>query len=108
MIRYSSSTKCNEEFPVSDPGRSDHSPFYAGRGLCIGAGPGNTTTRSSSGEAASFFSLSENVEALTPMRPDTTEPYQTMCTIVNNTKYSLPLHKASLSEDANKMSPNQT
>ncbi|KAL3189123.1 hypothetical protein MRX96_003258 [Rhipicephalus microplus] len=48
----------------------------------------------------------EDMEALASIVPDTTEPHQTM--IVGNKMHSLPLHKAGLSEDANKISRNLT
>ncbi|KAL3188298.1 hypothetical protein MRX96_003623 [Rhipicephalus microplus] len=58
-------------------------------------------------EILSSRSLSfEDMEVLTSMVPDTTEPHQTM--IVGNKMHSLPLHKAGLSEDANKISRNLT
>ncbi|KAL3244803.1 hypothetical protein MRX96_047135 [Rhipicephalus microplus] len=51
-------------------------------------------------------SLSEDMEALTSIVPETTEPYQT--TIVGNKVSSLPFHKAGISKDANKISRNLT
>ncbi|KAL3225105.1 hypothetical protein MRX96_004687 [Rhipicephalus microplus] len=48
----------------------------------------------------------EDMKALTSIVPETTEPHQTM--IVGNEMHCLPLHKAGLSEDANKISHNLT
>ncbi|KAL3191003.1 hypothetical protein MRX96_019243 [Rhipicephalus microplus] len=50
--------------------------------------------------------FSEDMAALTPIRPDTTVPYPT--SIVSNAMYFLPLHKAGLPEEAKKMGPDQT
>ncbi|KAL3188401.1 hypothetical protein MRX96_023061 [Rhipicephalus microplus] len=54
--------------------------------------------------------LSKDMEVLTPIgvHADTTKPYHTMCRIINNTMYAPPLHKAGLSESANKMSSDKT
>ncbi|KAL3248862.1 hypothetical protein MRX96_056315, partial [Rhipicephalus microplus] len=58
-------------------------------------------------EIRSSHSLSfEDIEALTSIVPDTTKPQQTM--IIGNKMDSVPLHKAGLSEDANKISRNLT
>ncbi|KAL3195978.1 hypothetical protein MRX96_001739 [Rhipicephalus microplus] len=58
-------------------------------------------------EIPSSSSLSfEDMEVLTSIVPDTTEPHQTM--IAGNKIHTLPLHKAGLSEDANKISRNLT
>ncbi|KAL3198204.1 hypothetical protein MRX96_044500 [Rhipicephalus microplus] len=47
-----------------------------------------------------------DMEALTSIVPDTTEPHQTM--IIVNKMHSLPLHKAGLSEDTKKIRCNLT
>ncbi|KAL3227637.1 hypothetical protein MRX96_024059 [Rhipicephalus microplus] len=58
-------------------------------------------------EILSLRSLSfEDMEALTSIVPNTTQPHKTM--IVGNKMLSLPLHKASLSEAANKIRRNLT
>ncbi|KAL3177182.1 hypothetical protein MRX96_009877 [Rhipicephalus microplus] len=108
MVRSSSSMEYIEEFPAAYPDRIDHSPPLQVADSASVLDTGIPLPDLPQGLSPSCSSLYEDVEVLTPIGPDTTEPYQTMCTIVNNTRYFLPLHKAGLSEDANKMSPNQT
>ncbi|KAL3205914.1 hypothetical protein MRX96_040564 [Rhipicephalus microplus] len=106
MVCCSSSIECGEEFPAAYPDQTGCSPTLQvpdtasvvdlkipPPGLCPKILP-------------SCSSLSEDMEALISIVTDNTEPYQT--TIVGNKMHSLPLHKAGISEDANKISRNLT
>ncbi|KAL3238713.1 hypothetical protein MRX96_021937 [Rhipicephalus microplus] len=95
-----------EEFPAADPDQSDHSPplqfVNSVSVLDLGIPPPDLPQEILSSRSLSF----EDMEALTSIAPDTTEPHQTM--IVGNKMHFLPLHKESLSENANKISRNLT
>ncbi|KAL3188021.1 hypothetical protein MRX96_004256 [Rhipicephalus microplus] len=95
-----------EEFPAADPDQSDYSPTLqvvnSASVLDPGIPPPDLLQEILFSRSLSF----EDMEALTSIVPDTTEPHQTM--IVGNKMHSLPLHKAGFSEDANKISHNLT
>ncbi|KAL3170441.1 hypothetical protein MRX96_014673 [Rhipicephalus microplus] len=95
-----------EEFPAADSDQSDDSPplqvVNSASVLDPGIPPPDLPQEILSSRSLSF----ENMEALTSIVPDTTEPHQTM--IVGSKMHSLPLHKAGLSKDANKISINLT
>ncbi|KAL3213484.1 hypothetical protein MRX96_051683 [Rhipicephalus microplus] len=95
-----------EEFPAAYPDQSDHSPplqvVNSSSVLHPGIPPPDLPQETPSYRSLSF----EDMEALTSIVPDTSEPHQTM--IVANKMHSLPLHKAGLFEDANKISRNLT
>ncbi|KAL3222252.1 hypothetical protein MRX96_028514 [Rhipicephalus microplus] len=95
-----------EVFPAADPDQSDHSPLLQVVNSASVLDPGIPLPDLPQ-EILSSRSLSfEDMEALTSTVPNTTEPHQTM--IVGNKMHSLPLHKAGISEDANKISRNLT
>ncbi|KAL3230861.1 hypothetical protein MRX96_048487, partial [Rhipicephalus microplus] len=95
-----------EEFPAADPDQSDHSPPLQVVNSALVLDPGIPPPDLPQ-EILSTHSLPfEDMEALTSIVPDTTEPHQTM--IVGNKMHSLLLHKAGLFEDANKISRNLT
>ncbi|KAL3223566.1 hypothetical protein MRX96_049730 [Rhipicephalus microplus] len=89
-----------EEFPAADPEQSDHSsPLQVVNSALVldpGIPPPDLPQKIVSSRSLSF----EDMEALTSIVPATTEPHQTMN--VGNEMHSLPLHKAGLSNDANK------
>ncbi|KAL3236800.1 hypothetical protein MRX96_022207 [Rhipicephalus microplus] len=95
-----------EEFPAAETDQSDHSPplqvVNSASVLDPGIPPPNLPQQILSSRSLSF----EDIEALTSIVPDTNEPHQTM--IAGNKRDFLPLHKAGLSEDANKISRNLT
>ncbi|KAL3246501.1 hypothetical protein MRX96_057615 [Rhipicephalus microplus] len=95
-----------EEFPAAYPDQSDHSPplqvVNSASVLDPGIQPPDLPQETLSSHSLSF----QDMEALTSIVPDTTQPHPTM--IVANKMHSLPLHKAGLSEDANKISRNLT
>ncbi|KAL3170180.1 hypothetical protein MRX96_015227 [Rhipicephalus microplus] len=95
-----------EEFPAADPDQSDHSPplqaVNSASVLDPGIPPRDLPQEILSSRLLSF----EDMKVLTSIVPDTTAPHQTM--IVGNKMHSLPLHKAGLSEDANKIRCNLT
>ncbi|KAL3195259.1 hypothetical protein MRX96_015901 [Rhipicephalus microplus] len=106
MVRCSSSMECSEEFPAADPYRSvcrstlqvpDSASVLDLKIPPPDLRPAILSSRSS---------LSEDMEALASIVPDTTEPYQT--TIIGKKMHFLPFPKAGLSEDANKISRNLT
>ncbi|KAL3193395.1 hypothetical protein MRX96_017622 [Rhipicephalus microplus] len=98
--------KYMKEFPAADPDQSDHSPplqvVNSASVLDQGIPPPDLPQEILSSRSLSF----EDMEALTSIVPDTTEPHQTI--IVVNEIHSLLLHKAGLSEDANKIRCNLT
>ncbi|KAL3208253.1 hypothetical protein MRX96_039267 [Rhipicephalus microplus] len=108
MVRCSSSMECSEVFPAAVPDRSGCSPTVQvpDAALVFDLKIPPPDLRPEIPPLCS--SLSEDVEALTPIRPETTEPCPTMCTIVKSTRCRLPDHKVGHSEGANKMSPDQT
>ncbi|KAL3173426.1 hypothetical protein MRX96_042091 [Rhipicephalus microplus] len=95
-----------EEFPAGEPEQSDLSPPLQVVNSSSVSDPGIPLLYLPQ-EILSSRSLSfEDMEALTSIVSDTTEPHQTM--IIGNKMHSLPLHKAGLSEDANRISRNLT
>lgn len=83
-----------EEIPAADPDQSDHSlPLQVMNFASVldpGIPPPDLSQEILSSRSLSF----EDMEALTSIVPDTTEPHQTM--IVRNKMHSLPLHKPGL------------
>ncbi|KAL3221980.1 hypothetical protein MRX96_050131 [Rhipicephalus microplus] len=92
-----------EEFAAADPDQSDHSPPLQVVNSASVSDPAIPPPGLPQ-EILSSLSSFEDVETLTSIVPDTTERHQTM--IVGNKMHSLPLHKAGLSEDADKISHN--
>ncbi|KAL3201863.1 hypothetical protein MRX96_042743 [Rhipicephalus microplus] len=95
-----------EKFPAADPYQMDHGPplqvVNSESVIDPGIPPPDLPQEMLSSRSFSF----EDMEALTFIVPDATEPHQTI--IVGNKVHSLPLHKAALSEVANIISCNLT
>ncbi|KAL3198951.1 hypothetical protein MRX96_001527 [Rhipicephalus microplus] len=85
MICSNASVEYIEDFSAADPDRIGHSPPPQ---VVESASVSHLEIPSpelSQWMLPSHSSMSEDVEVLTPIAPGTSEPYQTMCTIVNNT-----------------------
>ncbi|KAL3225104.1 hypothetical protein MRX96_004687 [Rhipicephalus microplus] len=95
-----------EEFFAADPDESDHSPPLQVVNSASVLEPGIPSPDLPQKILSSHSFSFEDMKALTSIVPETTEPHQTM--IVGNEMHCLPLHKAGLSEDANKISHNLT